>query len=92
MLDNRELSGTRNYKQKRSLQPDQRQSINDSTNDSLLKLMKNAYDMANIADLLNKLCLYLFRKLLKSSEITLFNKIKVELRRPLWSDSIFHEF
>ena len=33
--------------QKRPLQPDEHQSINDSAKDSLLKLMKTAYAMVN---------------------------------------------
>ena len=48
MLDNRGPSGTWIYTQKGSLQLVERQSLNDSAKDSLLKLMKTVYDMANI--------------------------------------------
>ena len=83
MLDNRGPSGARINTQKRLLQPDECQSINYYTNDSLLKL-KTAYNIKHTSviivlffvDILKKLSLYLFRKLLKSSEITLFIKCK----------------
>ena len=48
MLDNRGPLGARIYTQMWPLQTGERQAINDSAKDSLLKLMKNVYDMANI--------------------------------------------
>ena len=48
LLDNRGPLGARTYTQMRPLQTGERQALNDSAKDSLLKLMKNVYDMANI--------------------------------------------
>ena len=87
MLGNKGHSLPQTYTQKRPLQPGERQSINDTAKDSLLKLMKTGYDMANIflylkysvfADILNKLSLYMCRKLLESSEITCFCHFHVD--------------